>query len=763
MRKGFVYKSGRGIFLFSMAVFSALTVYLVFMGSFFWEGGNIAYGESSVLLRGGELLGGVFILFCLLGLLSTALKKMEERKILLFTAVCATGMLLFQVLFVFSAEAGIRYDALKVYDEAVALFSQKGIGKGDLDGYFARYSNNYAITIMTHWFLKIFRAAGVVRQDFSNGVLVLQLVNVVFVDAAFTGAWAFLRKYAGVRQAAVFIVYMAFNPVSYVWLPFYYTNTCAMAFAVWGAYLLLGVLCVRDGENIPADEDDAADFHKNIYKGTGKRAILQKTAEKRSVWKKPFCCAVSGVLFAIGCEIRATVFIALIAALITSYFIMGSSSKKDGEAGTERKNIRQGKIITGKIFYLALLLFSMGITGWVYGKVEDYYLAFDERDTEFPVTHWIAMGLSDTGTFSPADEAYTMGFETKEEKAEGTRALLGERASGLGPLGVSKLYLKKLALTFGDGAGGYHSELNLSKEYGRLWQAVYGTRRDPLLAITQVFYLLSLTAGLYMAGRLWKGRISREMFFLPLLLLGSYLFQMLWEAGTVYSIGTMYVNGCMVSVFADAFTEMIPHIEGRAEKRRKRLLFQGTTLLCVVLVGAMIGSFCTTDYVEVSMSVDQFLFQADQYIAVSDGMGISQTFQTKKEFSTIALQVHNPEGKYNDSIYSVYLYDGCGNLIKERALRGNLAGDYDFCRFAFKNREEVSHYEIEVRKKWGNHDLIFLYYDTGHYDAYPEGRLTGLTKGNMADLIFRVYQKEAQNGGVKEDRRKKDDGKEKRG
>lgn len=734
MRKGFFYRSGSWIFHFLLVVFSVLTMYLIFMGSFFWEGGNSAYSESNVFLRGCELLGGAFLLFCLLAFVQAALGRMDNRKILLFAAICAVGMLVMQILFVLSAKAGIRYDALKVFDEAVALFSQEGIRAGDLDGYFARYSNNYTITIMTHWLLKIFRAAGIVRQDFSNGVVVLQLVNVVFVDAAFAGAFAFVKKYAGLRQAAVFLVYMAFNPLSYVWLPFYYTNTCSMAFAIWGAYLFLGVLCDKDMESVSGSA-----AYKDVLLVSGKNGT-----GKRMSGKKAACCIVSGALFVIGFEIRATVIIALTAVLITAYCITGNGLKKSQD-GAERGKIK------GIVFWLALLFLSMGITKGIYGIAEDHYLAFDERDTEFPVTHWIAMGLSDTGTFSPADEAYTMGFATKEEKEEGTIALLKERASGLGPLGVAKLYFNKLSLTFGDGAGGYHSELNLNKEYGRLWRIVYGTHRDPLLALTQVFYLLSLIAGLYMAVKLWRGKLLPEMFFLPLFLLGSYLFQMIWEAGTIYSIGTMYVNGCMVSVLMDPSRENAFSKAVRPEGGRKKVVFKGTALLCIVLVAAMIGSFCITDYVEVSMSVDQFLFQADQYIALSDGMRINQTFQTDKEFSTIALQVHNPEGKYNDSIYSVYLYDGCGNLIKERSLRGNLAGDYAFCRFAFENRKGISDYEIQIRKRWGDNDLVFLYYDTGHYDAYPQGRLTGLTRGNMADLIFRVYRKEVQSAGSRTD------------
>lgn len=712
--------SRKTVFCFSLEVFSIFTIYLIFMGSFFWEGGNTAYLETGVLLRGLEMLGATALLFRMFMLAAKGLDHLEEQRIVALCALIGAFMVLLQFVFVAVAKAGIRYDALKVFDEALALFSQKGIQAGDLEGYFARYSNNYAMTIMTHWLIKIFRAIGIVHGDFSNGVLVLQFVNVIFVDAAFGGAFALVRKYAGTRSAGVFMIYTALNPLTYVWLPFYYTNTCSMAFAVWGAYLLLAVFCKRE-----------------------------KTGGRKygDVCK----CALAGILFAAGFEIRATTAITLIAALMVIFCV----EKKDGS------NINKNKLLESKIASAAVCIFvlfmAMGITEGLYSKIEDHYLAFDERDTAFPMTHWIAMGLSDTGTFSPADEAYTMSFDTKEEKKEADLSLVKERVSALGPVGVGKLYFKKLAMTFGDGAGGYHSELNLSQDYGWLWQVVYGVHRDPLLAVTQAFYLLSLISGLGVAVLLWKKKLPGELFFLPLFLLGSYLFQMIWEAGTIYSIGTMYVNGCMAAVFIPGIMPYNMKNEAeqenggllkdeRIEKTRRQVqkkIVSGSFLtLCILLSALLIRRLAVTEYVEVSMSVDQFLFQANEYIAISDGMEVSQTFVTDKAFSTIAFQVHNLEGEYNDSLYSISLYEEGGSLIKEQTLQGSLAEDYTFYPLAFENREGISNYEIRIKKLSGSHDLIFLYYDTGHYDVYPQGKLTGLTKGDKGDLIFEVYWRE---------------------
>lgn len=682
-----VYKfCNEKIFGLSLVLFSLFTTFLLICGGFFWEGDSTVYAQTNVLLRGLELFACVLLLFLLFCLLYRLVSALDEKKIFIITIAISVVGLVLQIWFVAAAKVGIRYDALKVYDEALALFSQKGILAEDLEGYFARYSNNYAITILTHWLIKIFRFAGIVGKDFSGGVLALQFTNIFFVDSAFVGAYFFIRTFAGSRAGSIFALYTVCNPLSYVWLPFYYTNTVAMPFAVIGGYLLL-------------------------------TAFLKE--EKQEKDKRPFYyCVFAGILFAFGAALRATVLIALIAACITLFCLKDKL--------WERK-----KSFLLWLFFLIGFIFAQG----AYQGAKSHYLAFDERDTAFPITHWIAMGLSNTGSFDPADEEYTMSFPTKEEKEAAAAALIKERAGALGPIGIGKLYMKKLEQTFGDGAGGYHSELNLSKDYGKLWQIVYGVYRDPLLTITQVFYLLSLFCGLVSAILILKKKLMRELFFLPLLLLGSFLFQMIWEMGTVYSIGTMYVNGCMIAM---AIPKMAPFV---LEKKR-RILSGSAAGIGVVGLAALLVQLVRMDYVDVAISVDQFQFQANEYIALSDGMMARQTFVANKEFSIIAFRVRNFEGVYNDSIYKAVLLDETGAILEETEIHANELADFSYFEFHMESLKGTGKYELQITKQQGNNDLIFLYYDTGHYDIYPDGKLYGITEGEMADLNFRVYWRE---------------------
>lgn len=742
------------IFSISMAIFATFSMYLLIMGAFVWfNGGCSAFEQLPVILRGICMLMSVMLLtmgYFFLGKKLISLPEQKLKQIAMMTGAC---MFVLQMVFVMLAKAGIRYDSLKVVDEAIALFSQPGIQETDLEGYFARYANNYAMTIMTHWFIKIFRMIGLIRQDFSNAVIVLQFINVLFVDVAFAGCYAFINKYFSKAKAVLFLLYMVFNPLSYVWLPFYYTNTCSMAFAIWGIYLLYAVF------DLICEKNDK----------------IAKQAETKIV----LYTMLAGIIFYFGYKLRATVAIALIAAVIGLYC--------------------RGKRINLKSFILVLLLFSISFGGTkiIYGAVEDHYLAFDETDTAFPLTHWIAMGLNELGdgSFNASDEQRTMSYLTAQEKKDATVSLLKERANELGALGIAKLYMRKLSNTYADGAGGYHSELNISSDYGMLWQIVYGVHRDPVLLWTQIFYLMSILCSIFAVVSFFQKKLPVEGFVLLLLLTGSYLFQMIWESATIYSIGTMYLNGCMValglplwkmkhpaentikkkslvpaddaveeytlitaekvvekdvSIFSEGIIKkrslLSANIFGKNRKCKKD--YRIVITLCVILfgilgLGILIGKLAKTDYVEVSVSVDQFLFQAQEYPALSDGQCITQTFESEKDFSIISFQVRNLTGAYNDSVYMISLCDQNGNCLQKQQLIGSETTDYGFCPLCFQNVPGVTKYEIRIEKESGEDDLIFLYYDTGHYDTYQKGKMTGpMIEGELADLLFEVYDRE---------------------
>ena len=65
--------------------------------------------------------------------------------------------------------------------------------------------------------------------------------------------------------------------------------------------------------------------------------------------------------------------------------------------------------------------------------------------------------------------------------------------------------------------------------------------------------------------------------------------------------------------------------------------------------------------------------------------------------------------------------------------------DYQFVRFRLASVYGPGDYSITIAKEYGKNDMIWLYYDTGNYDAYEMGELTGFPVTNKLDLAFKVY------------------------
>ena len=68
------------VFYFSLGLFSLFTIFLIFTGSFYWDGGSTAYLNTNTVLRGLELLSGTALLFFLFGLASKRLNGMKKEK-----------------------------------------------------------------------------------------------------------------------------------------------------------------------------------------------------------------------------------------------------------------------------------------------------------------------------------------------------------------------------------------------------------------------------------------------------------------------------------------------------------------------------------------------------------------------------------------------------------------------------------------------------------------------------------------------------------
>jgi hypothetical protein len=682
-KKGFFCILQKSLTVIICSFFLIFAGIIFLSGIFNWNGSAALYNEMNWWIRGCLLLCAVTAVF----LIFTAIKEFSEKLfqkinpiyIYLFLGIL---ILLLQIVFLFCSKSLLRYDALNVYDEAVSIFYDGEISAATKEGYFTYYTNNYMITAVTHLFLKAGRLIHLVSPDFQNGMLFLQIINMLAIDTAFLFGFLFVRDFTkNPSTCFCYLVFTLVSPLTYVWLPFYYTNTLSMPFYVMALWLLY-----------------------------------------RYFLKNDIFCLLAGVLLGIGYAIRPTVVITIIAVGIVILCFINKMKKRDW------------------IRFCALLLGVIISQICVVKPLTGKYVKFDYTDTAFPAIHWIMMGAGGEGTYNKKDEAFTASFETAQDKKNADKEILQERLQELGVSGIITHSLKKMNLSFSDGTGNYAAELSMSENYGKFYQYVYGDKNQGFLVYIQIMYLSALLYALIAAAHLLRKREFHPMVLVLLNLLGGFFFYMIWESGAVYYnsfLPLFYI------ALAGGVEFSSRYVLQKSRKRVKGITFGLGVIVLIAESVWWIGN--RGNAANLVYQVNQFMFQTDHYQPCSEGIILQQTFKSKGTFDKIAIQARNPLGGLNDSIYRIELENAEGEICGSfRILSADII-DYEFVRLSLEEPMEAGDYKLILKKESGDDDITWLYYDTGNYDVYKQGELTGFPVNSTMDLTFKIYCGEDEN------------------
>lgn len=699
----------------SMLLFLGLLLFVFYYSMSDWNSAPFFMEKFSAFERMLIAVPGIFLLFFVFVVIKGFIWKKDEKQLKKAALILLLTYFFLQLAYLFAMKVGLRYDALKTLDEAVSACKTGQVSAEHLDGYFARYTNNYPILFFTIALLKLFRLFGIAGEQYGNGVTLLGIVNIVMIDLGIYFGWKLVGKIKGQKTAFLSLLFAVCNPVFFIWTPFYYTNTVSMGLMMAGLY--------------------------------GSWRLFEKEGSPLGRWKDWLTAFLCGMALWAGCSIRATVFITVIA--LTAYFVLKKAEKKEE--------------LIMKLFFLFLGALFVAAAG---KTAEKKYISFETRDTAFPLVHWIAMGAGGQGVYNIVDEYYTMGFETKEEKVKGDVELLKERIGQLGAAGYGKLMLDKLRLTWSDGSGGYLSELGVSQSYLSVHKYFLGGKSDFLGAYGAVFHSFSLILTAVSAF-LYIRKKNIDFFYIASLnLLGGFLFHMLWEAGTIYSIGFMTLFPLSMIGGFEYLEEAIRRKSGK--KATYFWIAPAAGLLLLFMVKNRV--FCRQGYITNEATVNQFLYQCDETEQLSENELYVQTFMGDKCFNRLGIQVKNQLGESNSAAYHVMLLDDKKKILAKQEIRGGEITGYQFVTLSFDtidggNAEGCFYVIVEKTGGSSREGLTFLSYQTGNYDAYKRGELiiyrgmngrefmaesTEALQGEKAeaeaplfrDLAFCVYQQE---------------------
>jgi hypothetical protein len=352
--------------------------------------------------------------------------------------------------------------------------------KASNNDYFVRYPNNIPLLAILAVLYKVLYAFGLGAKDFlSNYISVL--FNIVFIMAGVLFGVLTAKNLFGKKGAVVYLV------LSLLFVPYYinacrfYTDTISMPFVTLALW---------------------------IYSIDDKR------------FKSPYIkYALMGAAICAGALIKGSIMV-MVVALLMQLALKGI------------KNIR---------FAVVTILVVVLMNGaWsTYTKNCSWIDLSDSNSLEFPLTHWVMMGINkaEGGGYSQSDFEYTDKYSTKETKKKADIRVIKQRLANFSSLSELGDYeLSKAAATWCDGQYMQDNHIEWGKQKGAVYDwLIDGREYNSLYRIyTQIFaYCIYIFA---IAGALFGMKKSKADYamFLRLTMLGVIFFFMLWESKSRY-------------------------------------------------------------------------------------------------------------------------------------------------------------------------------------------------------------------------------------
>ncbi|MBR1692503.1 MAG: hypothetical protein IJ711_06975, partial [Lachnospiraceae bacterium] len=603
------------------------------------------------------------------------------------------GILVLQAVFLFYFRSMYLWDGAFVVGGANSLL-QDGAVSQDAYYYLSVYTNQHPFVIVTAALLWL-------GQRLSLGTagqyLLLNIANTVCLDMAVVfliKCQSYLLREKPERERAgsncYLLLLLALNPFVYVFAAYYYTIFLSLPFFTAGMYFSLKVL---DGDG---------------------RSLIR-----------------AGILFGMGYAIRATTVIPVIACIFAGF--VTALLKKES-----------------KRFFQPVLLCALALlTGTLLCLGAQRLVGIDTRDTAFPATHWLMMSLTSPGCHNEEDEAFTASFATREEKKRAVSERLVYKLEQLGAGGYAKLAVDKLLYTWESGNHAYSFFTGNALRTGGAYEWIYGGHKDVLALYGQGCYLFLLGSMLLLLVRSFffafeeTGNQRKGLtFFFCLTLLGGFLFYILWETGTQYSL-----------VFFPLFfllASLAPHASRNTARNTGRLreipipVLMGAGAAVFVLFTVFVIKertvFTAQTYERRDTVTLQLLANAPYELKADERM--VQKIKAARSFDELIFQYRNfLLDEENDSVYHVSFYGRDGLLWEDRIIAKGQPQNGAFVK-DFPPLP-AGDYELEIRREAGSEGktLSFVTYEMGGYDAYTDGALLVDGTPEAKDLMMGLYHK----------------------
>ena len=603
------------------------------------------------------------------------------------------GILLFiQIVLIVNLDINQTTDAYMIIDQAKAIASGMEVDVDPANIYFQIYSNNNFALVLLVAFYKILN----ILKISTNTNIPLQILAAFCLDISIFLSVFVVTKSKGKSKGLIFLTYNILNPFNYILIFWSYTM-------VYSLPIMIGIPTV----------------YYCLKKG------------KSSIVKKIVCLLLIGLLSVMGYFMRPTAVIPLIAIII--YELLDIIKKPS------RKTLKKA-LASAFILALAIFISYSGIN-----KYMSKYLFSSERN--FPIHHWIMIGLNEDGCLRAEDINFTNSFTSTEEMKEANIEVINNRLSESSVSDMLNLAVTKWKITWSEGTGSYNNRINYAKTENFFYDWFIGNRSDFLLLYCQAYRILVIFLAIMSIFMLFK-KMDDWTWIASLVLLGGIIFYTVWEAKSIYCVPFIPFLLALSLETSGNIKNFCPPV--LYKKRFVIILLLALVFLCGSFLS--IKEIYTKDnhtfrHYAIHTEDNRFwLYRGTISNLSTTGGKFSQYFIVDEDFDTIRIQcesfsLYNNAPAYKDRThYFVQVFNEENEcLLNQEVKEKDIADNYLTLQLPDQINSERTEYRVEILSDCSGQDWIYWSYLKSKASSQYDGRAY-LGKEPFPDINMSVYK-----------------------
>ncbi len=580
----------------------------------------------------------------------------KKKRILKYILVCI--ILIIQAVLLLDIHPIFLTDSYMVIDQgqAIALGIDKIVDYNSTF-YWEIYSNNNLFLLIVIILTKLF--------NFSN---YLVLINTILIDLSIFFTYKVAKKLKGNDFALKVLVLCIMNPLNYFYIFWPYTNTFSWPFTIGIIYL---ALLIKDCKKV--------DLKFAIY------SIL------------------FGLTALIGYMLRPTMVIPLTAIFVT--FIIYACFHKTKIKNYFKENWKKLSVVMLLVFVLTGFSYK-GITS----AIKEFY---PDSSKNFPISHWLMVGMSENGTIDEAYNNYTYSFKTKAEKVKGNINQIKSFISDYGPSGLVHHFISKLPINY---SSYYFYQIDKIEKPSKFYKYLYGDKSDFINIYSSAFrnfiFLLVLIS---LISQLKIKKPDYRILF-TITLFGMILFYLLWEVKNTYHLPFVSI---MIILAASALNPISTKITNLNNGKQLYNISLFCMLFTVISFISLYQGFTKPSklYNDYQLKAENEPFLIYEKNIAADNITLKQEFYAYGKFNTISLTADKINNK--DTIYDIKIYDGKKIIDSKEITSKNIKNDKITIDFKLQNPTKKHKYLIVISSKDKKDSIMWGYAFTRAGDIYP--------------------------------------------